>query len=63
MKRCDPSSRRIKKKKEKKSHLREKRMICAAKQTMKDLLKSIASVEFFISSNQQIEQKKGNKRP
>jgi len=38
-------------------------MICAAKQTMKDLLKSIASVEFFISSNQQIEQKKGNKRP
>ena len=39
-------------------------IICfAAKQIMKDLLKSIASVEFFISSNQQIEQKKGNKRP
>lgn len=29
---------------------------------MKDLLKSIASVEFFISSNQQIEQKEGKQK-
>lgn len=37
-------------------------MICAAKQTMKDLLKSIASVEFFISSNQQIQYKEGKQK-
>ena len=49
--------------KEGKKVILERKNICAAKQTMKDLLKNIASVEFFISSNQQIEQKKGNKRP